>query len=75
MTLYLSEIIKKELTRKVHKFVQEAPIKMPPCIADKAQSTEDRHKYASVVVFHRIPPSPAKTHKHIPTVYLSTSVA
>lgn len=36
---HLSEIIKKDLTRKVHRFVQEAPIKTPPCIADTAQST------------------------------------
>lgn len=39
LLFHLSEIINKELTRKVHRFVQEAPIKMPPCIADKAQST------------------------------------
>lgn len=34
---------------------------MPSCIADKAQSTQDRYyKYVSAVVFHQIPPSPAK---------------
>lgn len=58
---HLSETINKELTRKVHRSLQEAPTKMPSCIADKAQSTQNRYyKYVSAVVFHWIPPSPAK---------------
>jgi len=41
--------------------MQEAVIKMPSCAADRAQSTQHRYyKYISAVVFHRVPPSPAK---------------